>query len=94
MPQAGTSPLTQEIARRTMSLPIAFRLDQALDNLVVNALRHTPEGGRIELRARHVGDDVQLTVWDSAGAIAAEHLPHVFDRFYKVESAKRHRLAR
>lgn len=63
-----------------------FRLDQAIDNLVANALRHTPAGGRIELRASHTANAVRLAVWDSAGAIAAEHLPHVFDRFYKVES--------
>ncbi len=64
-----------------------FRLDQAVDNLLANALRHTPAGGRIELRAMRSGDTVCLGVWDSAGAIAAEHLPHVFARFYKVESA-------
>ncbi len=63
-----------------------FRLEQALDNLVVNALRHTPDGGRIELKAKAVGDTVQLVVWDSGGAIAAEHLPHIFDRFYKAAS--------
>ncbi|MGC4086246.1 MAG: ATP-binding protein, partial [Vicinamibacterales bacterium] len=64
-----------------------FRLDQALDNLVVNALRHTPDGGRIELRALHADRGVRLIVWDSAGAIAESHLPFIFDRFYKVESA-------
>jgi signal transduction histidine kinase len=64
-----------------------LRLGQALDNLVVNALRHTPSGGRIELKAELVGEIVRITVWDSAGSITAEHLPYVFDRFYKVESA-------
>lgn len=64
-----------------------FRLDQALDNLVVNAMRHTSRGGRIQLRAQEFGDRIHLSVWDSAGAIAPEHLPHIFDRFYKVESA-------
>ena len=49
-------------------------------------LRHAPQGGRIELKAHQVGEIVRITVWDSAGAIAGEHLPHIFDRFYKVES--------
>ena len=53
---------------------------------MVNALRHTPDGGRIELKAQAVGDTIQLVVWDSGGAIAAEHLPHIFDRFYKAAS--------
>jgi signal transduction histidine kinase len=66
----------------------AFRLDQALDNLFANALRHTPEGGRIAFRVRHIVDGVELTVWDSGGAIAPEHLPHIFDRFYKAASAR------
>jgi signal transduction histidine kinase len=63
-----------------------FRLDQAIDNLVANAIRHAPTGGRIELQAWQVSASVRMTVWDSAGAIAPAHLPHLFDRFYKVES--------
>ena len=65
----------------------AFRLDQALDNLLVNALRHVPAGGRIVFRARHAGSGIELTIWDSGGAIAPAHLPHIFDRFYKAASA-------
>jgi signal transduction histidine kinase len=65
------------------------RLDQVVDNLVVNALRHTPTGGTIELGATAGDDQVCLSVVDSGEGIAPEHAPHVFDRFYKVDSSRR-----
>ncbi len=64
------------------------RLEQALQNLVANALRHTPEGGRIHLSCELEGADVVLSVRDSGSGIGPEHLPHVFDRFYKAESSR------
>ncbi len=64
------------------------RLEQALQNLVANALRHTPEGGRIELACDVDGSDVVIAVRDSGSGIGPEHLPHVFDRFYKAESSR------
>ncbi|MEO5822670.1 MAG: HAMP domain-containing sensor histidine kinase [Vicinamibacteraceae bacterium] len=64
------------------------RLEQVLQNLVANAVRHTPRGGRIALRAAPDRADVVLVVEDSGAGIPAEHLPHVFDRFYRVDSAR------
>jgi signal transduction histidine kinase len=64
------------------------RIDQVIDNLTANALRHTPTGGRITLSARRAGDDVLLAVADTGEGIAPEHLPHVFDRFYKVDPSR------
>lgn len=64
-----------------------FRIEQAIDNLVVNALRHTSDGGRVELKARADAGCVLLEVTDSGAGIAAEHLPFIFDRFYKASSA-------
>ena len=64
------------------------RLDQVVDNLVANALRHTPEGGHVELAATTRGTFVTLSVTDSGSGIAPEHLPHVFERFYKVDTAR------
>jgi signal transduction histidine kinase len=64
------------------------RLEQVLQNLVANAVRHTPRGGRIAVRATADGDDVVLVVEDSGPGIPAEHLAHVFDRFYRVDSAR------
>ena len=64
------------------------RLEQAIGNLVANALRHTPAGGTIDLDARSVDKRCQLTVADTGSGIAPEHLAHVFERFYKVEASR------
>lgn len=64
----------------------AFRLEQALENLVANAVRHTPDGGSIALAAAAEGEAAILTVSDSGEGIPPEHLPFVFDRFYKAAS--------
>ena len=65
-----------------------LRLEQALQNLAANALRHTPPGGEVELRAEIQGDHVFLSVRDNGLGIPDEHLPFVFDRFYKVDQAR------
>ena len=59
-----------------------------IDNLVTNALRYIPSGGAIDLQALGAGGGVALMVVDSGSGIAREHLPHVFDRFYKVDGAR------
>ncbi len=64
------------------------RLRQAVGNLVVNAVRHTPAEGRITLRGREDGDHVVIEVSDTGSGIAPEHLPHVFDRFWRAERSR------
>jgi signal transduction histidine kinase len=64
------------------------RLEQALQNLAANAMRYAPEGTAIQLTARPVGDGVAITVQDDGPGIAPEHLPHIFDRFYKVDASR------
>ena len=64
------------------------RLEQALQNLAANALRHTPAGGRVELSARRVDEGVAIVVRDSGPGIPPEHLPRIFDRFYKVDASR------
>ena len=66
------------------------RFQQMLGNLIVNALRHTPEGGAIILRADSDGDGLRLTVQDTGEGIAAEDLPHIFDRFWRGDRARGH----
>ena len=64
------------------------RLEQALQNLAANALRHTPEGGRLSLAAEDEPDGTRITVRDSGPGISPEHLPHIFERFYKADAAR------
>jgi signal transduction histidine kinase len=64
------------------------RLEQALQNVASNALRHTPDGGRVELRAEPAGAHVRITIRDTGPGIPPAHLPHIFDRFYKADQAR------
>jgi len=64
------------------------RMAQVLSNLIDNALRYTPPGGEIRLGARAQGAATLLTVLDTGAGIPPEHLPHVFDRFYRGDSAR------
>jgi signal transduction histidine kinase len=65
------------------------RLEQALQNLTANALRYTPDHGTIALSSSASPDAVVLTVRDNGIGIPAEHLPLIFDRFYKADSARK-----
>jgi len=64
------------------------RLMQVLQNLLTNALRHTPAGGAITVTARTAGRQVEIAVQDSGEGISAAHLAHVFDRFYRTDAAR------
>jgi signal transduction histidine kinase len=66
----------------------ADRLEQALQNVAANAIRHTPDGGKVTLLAAPAGDRVRITVTDAGPGIPPEHLPHIFDRFYKADAAR------
>lgn len=63
------------------------RLTQALMNLVDNAVRHTPEHGLITLAARRDGPTALVVVANEGEPVGAEHLPHLFERFYRVPRA-------
>jgi signal transduction histidine kinase len=65
-----------------------LRLEQALQNLAANALRHTPRGGTVMLTAAFEDGALVIAVSDTGSGIAAEHLPRVFDRFYKVDPSR------
>ena len=65
------------------------RLEQALQNLAANALRHTPDEGQISLTAARVPEGIRLTVRDTGPGIPPEHLPLIFDRFYKADASRR-----
>lgn len=63
-------------------------LRRVVVNFVENALRHTPEPGQVGVSVKRIGAEVVLTVEDTGEGIAMEHLPHVFDRFYRADSAR------
>jgi len=63
------------------------RLSQVMTNLLKNALRHTPPGGDVRVRIESRRDAVSVLVRDTGEGIAPEHLPHVFERFYRAHPA-------
>ncbi len=67
------------------------RLAQILGNLLSNALTHTPAGGRVVLEAARRGSHVEIFVSDTGSGIAREHLPYVFDRFYRADPSRSRR---
>jgi two-component system phosphate regulon sensor histidine kinase PhoR len=68
------------------------RLRGVLENLVENALKYTPEGGRVTVAARPEGEVAVFEVADDGPGIAAEHLPRIFERFYRVDKARSREL--
>ncbi|HTD83539.1 MAG TPA: ATP-binding protein [Gemmatimonadaceae bacterium] len=63
-------------------------LEQILFNLIENALRHTSAGGRITVQTARVEKGVSLIVRDTGSGIPAEHLPRIFERFYRVDAGR------
>jgi len=66
----------------------ASQLKQALINLLDNALRHTPSGGTITVRVGTHDTSIRLSVEDTGLGIDPQHLPHLFERFYRVDQAR------
>jgi two-component system sensor histidine kinase BaeS len=64
------------------------RLRQVLGNLLDNALRHTATGGQVDIAATADDTDLVISVADDGDGILTEHLPHVFERFYRVDAAR------
>ena len=64
------------------------RIGQVLGNLLDNALRYTPPGGTVTRAAEPTDGGAWLTVTDTGQGITAEHLPHLFERFYRADAAR------
>jgi signal transduction histidine kinase len=79
--------LTLEAGRLAPAVCDRARIAQLIDNLVSNAVKFTPEGGRVEVRAAQDGTAIALSVSDSGIGIPAEELPRLFGRFFRASSA-------
>lgn len=79
--QTGVDPVLMDVQR----------IGRVLNNLISNALRHTPVGGTIRVDAARSGQNVQISVTDSGEGISVEDLPHIFDRFYRGEKSRSRR---
>ncbi|MFN2436269.1 MAG: ATP-binding protein [Desulfotignum sp.] len=63
-------------------------IEQAIVNLVENAVKYSPENARVAIVVRNPGTDIEIDVIDSGTGIAAEHLPKIFNRFYRVDKGR------
>jgi signal transduction histidine kinase len=88
-PRASGLEVTVEV---TPELPMAWadpqRIGQVLRNLLANAVTHTAPGGRVTLRAAASGEHLRIEVRDTGSGIAAEHVPNVFERFYRADPSR------
>jgi two-component system heavy metal sensor histidine kinase CusS len=66
--------------------PILF--NRAVGNLIDNALRFAPDGGSIRISIRNAENAAEISITDTGSGIASEHLPRVFDRFYRVDASR------
>ncbi len=89
-PRAGAEgkALTIDVADDALAAADRQALVRMLANLLDNAVKYSPPGGTVRLSARREGDTVEIAVEDEGPGIAPEHLPRVFERFYKGDPAR------
>jgi two-component system phosphate regulon sensor histidine kinase PhoR len=80
--------VTLEVPPPLVALADAEQINRALGNLLHNAIKFTPEGGQIEVRATRAGDEVTIEVADTGPGIALEDLPRVFERFFRSDRSR------
>jgi heavy metal sensor kinase len=83
------APIRLDLPAKPISvLGHADSLVRLFSNLLENAVRHTPEDGKITVSAEQAGKQIAVEITDTGVGIAPEHLPHVLERFYRVEAAR------
>jgi signal transduction histidine kinase len=81
--------LESRVRGRLIALGDEERLEQALDNLIGNAIKFTPAGGRVRVTLTAVGGTARLEVTDTGSGIPAGEQTHLFERFYRADAARR-----
>ena len=76
------------VAREIYLCGDALRLRQVFLNLISNAIKYTPAGGAVNLALALKGNDAVVTIADTGIGIPTDHLPHIFDRFYRIDKAR------
>jgi len=79
--------LTADLPTECLAEVDRVQIERLITNLLSNALKFTPEGGEVRVVLRPAAGGVNLVVEDTGRGIPAEHLPHIFDRFYRVQGA-------
>ena len=102
--QAAVEELAAQAARKSITLAVeipaevpfasadAERLHQVFLNLLDNAIKYTQDGGRVVISARENAGEIEVCVADNGPGISAEHLPRIFERFYRVDKARSREL--
>ncbi|MEM7801825.1 MAG: ATP-binding protein, partial [Chloroflexota bacterium] len=90
--QAEQQQVTLEV-EETSNLNMEVNVDrdrfaQVFTNLISNALRYTPAGGVVSLSAKRVGEWISLRISDTGSGISSEHLPYIFERFYRADQSR------
>jgi len=80
------------IDKNCMARINSLLLEEALTNLIDNAVKYSPENSNISVECRKGKDNYTLSVQDQGNGIAAEHLPRIFERFYRVDKARSRKL--
>jgi heavy metal sensor kinase len=78
--------LSADLPSSAMIFADRVQIERMLSNLLGNGIKYTPAGGRVMLRLEPNGEQIRLVVEDTGVGIAPDHLPHIFDRFYRVPS--------
>jgi heavy metal sensor kinase len=82
--ETGNLRLTSSLPPRCMIEGDRIQMERLISNLLANAIKYTPEGGSVHLAIARRDHEADLIVKDTGVGIPADHLPHIFDRFYRV----------